>query len=208
MKKWLNKLVKLWPLYAAGVVCILNIDWVIIPSLTHRYFSIFGFKLINLEHMIPPLSAYGVLAVAESISFLEQMYWYWFWGWLGFFIIALATDLASKKESIQEGIELGRRIEKELERKGYIEKVKKYFVRIFHWSNDPDNKFLKRLRRGGYVSVFVLAISPEPMARTVATIFCRSLGSKLGLAILLVGDFFKNCYMVGGWSLIISFFRH
>jgi len=193
-----------WPFLIAAIFGILNVDGVVIPSLSSRYFSILGFQIFDLTSVIPELSLLGIFLITIVISIPGNLFWYWFWGWLGKFIF----ELTKKQKSVQEGIELGKEIELAiqplLKRRGFIGRINDYLTETFKWATDENNKFLKRLKKGGYASVFLMAASPEPGGRVAATIFSRTFNSKKGLVSLILGDTLKNAYMVFGfWNLVL-----
>ena len=201
VKRWYNY----WPLLIAAIVGALNIDAVIIPSLNLRWLSILGFKIVNLSHIIPELSLAQIFILTVAVSIPGNIVWYWFWGWLG----KLIFEWIKSQRSVQEGIKLGKEIEfvikPVLKKKGFLDRIKDTLTEKFKWATDEDNKYLKRLKRGGYVALFLMSASPEPGGRVVATIFSRSFDSKKGLVSLVLGDTFKNFYMVFGfWNLVLK----
>jgi len=200
-----------WPFLVAVFIGIFNVDGVVIPSLNLRWLSILGFKIVNLSYFIPELSIFQIFVLTVAVSVPGNVFWYWFWGWLG----KLIFELVKKQKKIGEGIELieeGIELRKEIEpviqsvlkKKGFIDRIKKYFAETYNWSIDPNNKYVKRLKRGGYVTLFFMSASPEPGGRVAATILSRTFDSKKGLVSLLLGDTFKNFYMVFGfWNLVL-----
>ena len=201
-RKWYDY----WPFLIALMEIVLNVDWVVIPILVKRgVFLNILFLHINwdMSGTIPELSSFGILGIVCSISIVTCFGWYWFWGWLGKFII----QTARKREAIKEAIALGMKIELDLERRGYIDLVKNWFVHTFDWATGEDNRYLKYLRRGGYSALLIVSALPVSGARIVATIFSRSLERRKALAILAAGDSIKNAIMVlGFWNLIFWIF--
>lgn len=204
-KRWHNY----WPLMVALIIALFNVDGVIIPSFQLRWLSILGFKILDLSHIIPELSLWQIFVCVVAISVPGNIFWYWFWGWLGSFVF----QLVKKQKTVQEGIELGREIESVIEpvlkKQGFIDKATKFITEKFKWATDENNKYLRRLKRGGCVMLFLMSASPEPGGRVVATIFSRSFDSKKGLISLLLGDTFKNFYMVFGfWNMALKLPNH
>jgi len=198
-KHWYNY----WPLLVAMIVAIINVDGVVIPSLHLRWLSILSLKVVDLSYIIPELSLLQIFICVVMISVPGNIFWYWLWGWLG----KLIFELIKKQKTVQEGIELGKEIESAihpvLKKKRFVDRTKEYLTETFKWATDEDNKYLKRLKRGGYATLFLMSASPEPGGRVVATIFSRSFDSKKGLVSLILGDTFKNFYMVFGfWNLV------
>ena len=199
-KRWYNY----WPFLVALIVSIINVDGVVIPSLNLRHFSVFGFNIFDLSHIIPELSLLQIFLLTVAVSVPGNIFWYWFWGWLCKFIFGLVKG----QKSVKEGIELGKEIEfaikPVLKKKGLVDRVKEYLAETFNWATDENNKLLKRLKRGGYATIFFMSATPEPGGRVVATIFSRTFDSKRGLISLILGDTFKNFYMVFGfWNLLL-----
>lgn len=197
MKKWF----KLWPFVVAGLTSIVHTDGVVIPTLHTRYLSVLGIRFFDLGSFIPELTIYEIYFIAAATSALENLYSYWFWGWLARSVI----DFAAKQKQVKEGIKLGKEIEHVLERKGYIDKIRDYAIRTFRWATDEKNKVMRRLKRGGYVSLFFLSATPEPVVKVVAIIFARSLSTTKALLLLLLGDLVRTAIMVFGfWDLVMK----
>ncbi len=200
-----------WPFLVAVIIGTLNIDAVVIPSLNIRWLSILGFKIVNLSNIIPELSLFRIFIITVLVSVPGNIFWFWFWGWLGKLILELIKKQKDVQEGIklvEEGIELGKEIEPEIQqvlnRRGFIDWAKEYLTEKIKWATDEDNKYLKRLKKGGYVVLFLMSASPEPGGRVVATIFSRTFDSKKGLISLIFGDTFKNFYMVFGfWNFVL-----
>lgn len=200
VKRWYNY----WPFLVAVILTALNVDGVVIPTLRLRWLSVIGFKIVDLSHIIPELSLLQIFICVVVVSIAGNVGWYWFWGWLG----KLIFELVKKQKAVQEGIELGKEIQSAiqpvLKKRGLVNWAKKYLTEYFNWLTDEDNKYLKILKRGGYIAVFCMSASPEPGGRVAATIFSRTFDSKKGLVSLLLGDTFKNFYMVFGfWNLVL-----
>jgi hypothetical protein len=207
-KRWYNY----WPFLVAVFIGTLNIDAVLIPSLNLRWLSILGFKIVDLSNIIPELSLLQIFICVIAVSIPGNIFWYWFWGWLGKFIFELIKkqkDIKEGIELVEEGIELGKEVEPEIQpvlnKRGFVDWAKEYLTEKIKWATDQDNKYLKRLKRGGYAVLFLMSASPEPGGRVVATIFSRSFDSKKGLLSLILGDTVKNFYMVFGfWNLVLK----
>lgn len=205
-----------------GLVCLLYIDGNVIPTLTRRRLIFWGiFDLGDMSWLIPQLSLWSIFLISETISLLLLAYSYWFLGWIGGLSVYIAKNLAEKaekeklvQEAIEIGKEIGEKIEKEIEtqlvrRKGLTSKQFISWVQseVITWYNkmfDQDHRFWKLLKRGGGIAFIVLAVSPEPFARTVAMITCRSINNKKYLVVLIICDIAKTAYMVLGWHVIIN----
>ncbi len=209
VKHWYNY----WPFLVASIVLILNVDYGVIPTLQSRYLYFFGLWLCDLSFIIPKLSLVEVFIIVSFFSIAGTLFWYWLLGWLGRSIVQAAYRqkiIQEGQKIVQEGVELGKKVDSEiipvLNREGYLDRLKNYVVRTIKWATADDNKFLKRIKKFGYFAIFGLAASPEFGSRFVATIISRSYGRSrsLGLACLLLGETFKNFYMVFGfWNLVL-----
>lgn len=200
-----------WPFLIATIIILLNVDGVVIPSLHLRWLSILGFRILDLSHVIPVMSLSQIFLCVIAVSIPGNIFWFWFWGWFGKLVLGLIKNQKKVKEGIElftEGIELRKEIEPViqpvLEKKGFLERIREYLTGTFNWATNENNKYLKRLKRGGYTTLFIMAASPEPGGRLAATVLSRTFDSKKGLLSLLFGDTFKNFYMVFGfWNLVL-----
>lgn len=200
--RWYNY----WPLFVIAVEVILNTDLVVTPILIKRGIF-FNFPLFpiswDLSWLIPQLSNFAVFLWIDIISVPTSLGWYWLWGWIGKVIVKTAKE----KEAVKEALSLYRKILLSLKRGGLIELIKEWFVDTFNWATDNNNRWLKYLRRGGYVALFIISALPVSGGRLVATIFCRSIDSRKGLVVLILGETLKNAFMVYGfWNLVFWIF--
>lgn len=197
-RKWYSY----WPFLIIVVEIVFNIDWIITPILIKRG-MFFNFPIFpihwDLSWLIPKLSYFEVFIWISSLSVPTTLGWYWLWGWLGDLIV----ETAKTKEAFLEAVTIWKKIIIALERGDILELVRDWFVDTFNWATDNNNKWLKYLRRGGYTALFIISALPVSGGRLVATIFCRSIDTKKGLTILILGETLKNAIMVYGfWNLI------
>lgn len=171
-----------WPFMAAIAVALLNIDFVVVPSLLRGGFS--GFRLFLLA---------GFLSTAELV------FWYWFWGWL--------IKKVIRAKDVRESIDFGKQIGSELKKEGYIERVKMFFVQKFYWAINRKNRIAKMVKTGGAFSMILIGAFPEPGTRIIGIVFCRTTRWKKGFYFLAIGNILHLSYIVGGWSSIFSLFQ-
>ncbi len=196
--KWYNY----WPLLVIAVEILLNTDYVVVPILMKRgiffNFPIFSFNW-DLRWLLPELSNFEVFIWISLISIPTSLGWYWLWGWIGKVIIKTAKE----KEAVKEAVSLYRKIALALKRGGFVELTKDWFVETFNWASSDDNRYLKYLKRGGYLALVIVSAIPISGGRLVATIFCRSINSRKGLWFMIMGETIKNAFIVYGfWNLI------
>ena len=200
--KWYNY----WPTLVIAVEIILNTDYVIAPILMKRgiFFNIPFFPInLDLSWLLPEISHFMVFIWISLISIPTSLGWYWLWGWIGKVIIKTAKD----KEAVKEAVSLYRKIFSALKKGGFIELVKDWFVGTFNWATSDDNRYLKYLRRSGYLALVTVSAMPVSGGRLVATIFCRSINSKKGLWFMILGETIKNAFIVYGfWKLVFWIF--
>lgn len=166
-----------WQYTAAIILILLNVDFILVPILRKMEFS--GLPLF---------------AIASIFGTVELICWFQFWSWFRKLII--------QSGQIQEGINLGKEIKKELQKSGYLDHAIDYFVKTFSWATRKENGIFKLIKAGGYLSMFVAGILPEPGSRTTAVVFCATLGWKKGLLSLILGNILHMAYIVGGWEFI------
>ena len=150
---------------------------------------------------LPYLSLWQIFWIASILSATISTYFYWFLGWLFRQSKNRAKKLAETEPLIEEGVELGKEI-----KKNYGAKLCDYYEKIVEWARSEDNKIVKRIKKGGLISILILSAIPEPGTRTVATVCARSWNSRTALALVIVGETFKNIYVLGLWSLVFWLF--
>jgi len=206
-RKWIRRWPFIWPFLVIGIVFIFYIDGNVVPTLTKRHLILWGvFDLADISWLIPPLSLFTIFLISEAISIPQMTYSYWFLGWVGRLTINLAKQLAEKAEKeeiVQEAIQRGKQIELRLEREGFIQRIQNELIKWYRKITDENHRLWKYLKGGGILTFIVLAVSPEPFARTIALIACRSINKKKYFVMLVICDAIKTAYMVLGWHIII-----
>lgn len=176
-----------WHWQYAGVIAlyILNVDWIIMPKL--KFWGLGGWWLF---------------VVTSILAVLELYFGYLFWDWF--------RRVAVQSEMVQGAIEVGAEINWELKKTGFWHKFKDkpiaYFFVTFKKATDENSRFMKWLKRGGNLGMFICGINPEPGTRTIGAIFCGTTGWKNGLYPLALGNIFRVAYMVGLWEAIFKIF--
>ena len=180
----MKKIGHCWPILVAIVLGMLNVDWIIIPSL-----RVWG------------LSNIKVLMVALTVACTETFYWYWFWGWIG--------EKITELKAIHSTIDLGKDIVHELQqdryfKSRYFHRILKHFLSQFEWATHPDNWIFRAVKYGGYGTLIFLGLL-VPGGRVGGVICCRIFKWKIGFAVLMVADLSHVVYMVFGWNWLLSF---
>lgn len=170
-----------WQYLIGILIFILNVDLVLVPLLKFK-FGINGWSLFWIILILANMEMYG---------------WYWFWGWWkhGVFSNFFAKRLQDKR--VQEVLELGKDIRHTLTLTGQWQKAKDFFFNVFAWATDDGNRFLKRIKRGGYPVLFFMAVEPLPGGRTVGVVFCGMINWRGGLLALMLGNAVHVGWVVG-----------
>ncbi len=176
-------LFKAWPLLIAVIIAtVLNFDYFLAPILRRGL----------------GLSCWSLLIVGMCLSVSEALYEYWFFGWLVNFI--------KEYGKIKETIRFGKKISRELERDGYIDRIVNYFKYNFDKAIDPDNKVVKAIKAGGWLTLFVAGLEPFPTGRTIGIILSRIAGSRKALYTVMIGNLIHVAIVVGVWELLFRIF--
>jgi hypothetical protein len=168
-----------WQYAGAFLLFLLNVDLVLVPL----------FRKAGIQGLL-------LFALASFLGTVGLICWFLFWSWFGKLVI--------QSRQVQEGINLGREIEKELRKSGLRDRIMDFLFRTFAWATKKDNKIFKLLKAGGYFLMFAAGTIPEPGTRTASVIFCATSNSKRGLFFLALGDILHMAYIVGGWEFIFQ----
>lgn len=185
-----------WHWHYAGAVALyaLNVDWIIMPKL----------KFIGL-------GGWWLFLVTSVLAVLELYLGYLFWDWFRRVAVVEFAKRAAQSNVVQEAIEVSVEIKKELKKADVWDEVKNkiitYFFTTFKKATDESSRFMKWLKRGGNIGMFICGINPEPGTRTIGAIFCGTAGWKNGLYPLALGNILRVAYMVGIWDIIFRIFK-
>jgi len=174
---------RLWPLVIAICVAFCNTDVVVVPTL--KTWGIASWLLVTL-----------VLAIAT----VELIWWFWFWRW----VIRLVAEVRQIRATVQFGKELGQ----ELKYQGYVDRVLKHLETTYAKAIAPDNHVNRKIRRWGYLALFVLGIEPTPGGRAIGVIFCGACNWRRGLWVLIFGNVFHVLSVIWGWNLLFRLLGH
>lgn len=178
----LRKYLELWPipvwLILSLFTLIFHLDAILVPTLKGM-----GFR------MLP------VLAIAYTIGTIQVTYLYWFWGWVRRKVIDVPV--------VQEEIEFVKEVGQELQKEGFIDKVKNHLRKKFHWLQNGDHRVLRWIKGAGFFTIILVTAIPFlPGSRSVVASFCGATGWKAGFYILCLGNFIKMSIVVGLWTII------
>lgn len=184
MKTWL----KFWPFLGIPVVRIVEVDMVVIPALRH-YFSF-----------------WTTVALASVLATLELTYIYFIVGRFEKLVQEAAKKVARKIN--ENDPEFAREIIKES--KGIFSKAKCLTEKFYDYALDKYSYLVELakttifplLKRGGYVTIFLIGVFPEPGFRVGGAIFCQIINSRKSLIALLLGNIVKTMGMVKFWELL------
>lgn len=183
-----------WQYLVPPALAFLSVDWILMPAIQAR--GVTGWYLFILT---------SILAIAELFCWL-----YWAKWFRSVALVEFAKKAAKTKE-IQEAIALGKEIRNEMKSKEIWTRAKNkvvdYSFGLFQKVTDENNRFVKWLKRGGAITMFLFGINPEPGTRTIGAIFCGTTGWKNGIYPLAVGNVARVAYMVGLWHIIFKFFN-
>lgn len=174
-----------WQYLIFSLTLIFSVDGSLIPLF--RGLGIQGWRLFWL-----------ILPIGE----IEVIIWFFFWRW---FLKDGAREIfyrqIEKDEDFQEGISLGVEIKEQLEESGLLDKALGSIYKIYSRIMAKVNKIKKS-------HSFMLFLGWEPFVaggRMAGVIFCASKNWRAGLCTLLFGNIFHIAYMIGLWTLILSF---
>jgi len=182
-----------WHWQYAGAIALyaLNVDWIIMPKL----------KLLGL-------AGWWLFTITSILAVLELYLGYLFWNWFRRIAVQEFARHAAQSEVVQEAIEMGSEIKKDLKKADLWDKIKNriinYFFTTFKKSTDENSRFMKWLKRGGSIGMFICGINPEPGTRTIGAIFCGTTGWRRGLYPLALGNILRVAYMVGLWDILFK----
>lgn len=147
------------------------------------------------------VEGWSLFIITTSAASIEMFYWYWFWGWVG-------SSLSNLK-SVKDSIEFGKEIGKDLERDGYFDKIRKFFInhaiKKYEWATNPNSWAIRLIKHFGYPGIILLGIEPfMPGGRVVGVIYCRFRKWRSGLIVLTIANIGHIAYMLGGWHLIFK----
>lgn len=184
-----------WQYGGAIALYILNVDWILMPKL--KWLGLNGWLLF---------------AVTSILAVLELYLGYLFWDWFRRVAVKEFAKRAAQSDMVQEAIEMGAEIKNDLTEAGLWDKFKSrvinFLFNAYHQATDENHRFMKWLKRGGGMGMFLFGINPEPGTRTFGAIFCGTTGWKNGLYPLAMGNILRVAYMVGVWDIIFRLFKN
>lgn len=166
---------------------------------------------------MPMIKSYGVnnwvlFSFTSILSIVELVCWYLFWKWFRKVPVLEFANRVVETKKIQEGIELGKKIQATLKKAGLWEKIKTmildYIFNTYRWATSENNRFMKWAKRGGSFGMVGLGACPEPGTRIFGTVFCGTTGWQKGLYLLAIGDIMRVGIMVGIWHVIFSLLKN
>jgi len=183
-----------WQYGGAIALYVLNVDWIIMPKL----------KLHSLE-------GWWLFGVTSVLAVLELYLGYLFWDWFRRVAVKEFAKRAAQSDMVQEAIEVGVEIKNDLQEAALWNKFKNriitFLFNTYRQATDENNRFMKWMKRGGAVGMFLCGINPEPGSRSAGAIFCGTACWKNGLYPLAIGNVLRVAYMVGIWDVIFKLFK-
>lgn len=163
-----------------------HVDWVIIPALNRNGFSFWKTYLI-----------------AIVIGTIELFVQYYFFNWFREeVVLKTLKKKASEDGLIKEGVELVQQIR--IQPYGISNHIRNYCFKVYTSATNPENKTVKKIKKGGYGIMFVLGIEPLTGGRLFGVIQCGAIGWRNGLYPLIVGNALRMLGIVKIWGYILS----
>lgn len=158
------------------------------------------FRLLKLSWLI-------IFFIAWPLAVLGLCVWWWFWREFKNKIfpemLAVTKQQISDNQIAQEGISLGKKIWNQ-----FNKLIINYFVKIYSNTTNENNRTIKKIKRWGHFSIFIMGISPLPATRTSAAIFCAITKWRSGFVVLLAGDIVHVASVVIGWKMLFRLANH
>ena len=173
---------RVWPLGVAVFVTFLNTDLIVIPAL----------KLKGYSHT-------EIFFSVALIANLELTFWYWFWGWVVRWVAATRQVKAS--------VALGQEVGKELQRRGYVDRIMAHVEGVYMRAVSPDNHVGQKIKRWGWWGLLLLAAEPMPAGRVIGSIVCGTTRWKTGLVALLLGNLIHIASALAFLEVLSRFLR-
>ena len=155
------------------------------------------------------ISGWRLFWITSLVSTAKLYIWYFFWKWFRKMAIPeLVRHKLLQSGDIQEGLALGKEIERKLRGEGLAERIAEYCHYLYKKYTDEDSKLVKRIKRGGHLGMLMLGVLPNSIFRAAGVTCCATFGWHRGMYSLLIGNIGHIAYMVGVWDLIFSFFKN
>ncbi len=185
------------PFLVIPFLFILNIDWVVIPSIQTKHLVILFWQTgVSLEWLVPQMTFWDKIFAVCSISVFGSVYTYWFLGWFG--------RLLMEFPEIRKDVDFGEKVKGVLIQGGIWGWVKGYALSRYQSLTHEDNGAVKKIKKWGYLGILMIGAFPEYGGRTAIIAFCRMINWRSGFILLLLVDVFKNFYMVLGWGVVLK----
>ncbi len=173
---------KYWPAWLAIISVGLNTDLMILHFQTR-------FRL-DRDDLLWAFAALGGLAT------LKLCYSYWFYGWL--------ASVVASSDSVQDAADFGKELGMDLERDGYIDRVRGFVARKLNPETYQNSRVIRFIKAGGYLPMFGLGVYPFSGTRGPTVILCRVFGYFSGFCVLAFGNLIRLGYLLGGIQFLKS----
>ncbi len=179
-----------WQYLIPVVLFACHVDLVIIPALETNGFSFWETYLI-----------------AMPLGTVELLVQYYFFNWFRNEIVLKALKKKTSQDGlIKEGIELVQQVRNQPY--GISGRIKNYCFKVYASATDPNNKTVKRIKKGGYGFMFLLGIEPLTGGRLFGVIQCGTIGWQKGLYPLIAGNALRMVGIVKVWGFLLSLWNN
>lgn len=184
---------KIWPLLGLPLMWLCNIDLYVIP-------------LLRLN-----LSFTWTVIISCLLATIELIYLYWTIGWViknlkNKTLSTIKSELEKEAEDMHEGTALAKEIIVEVKNKireeGYTTRIKGLAKKHLDPEKFKESDIFKFIHWGGPLTLFFIAIIPEPGLRLLGTFFCRLANWRGAFIALLAGNIVKTIAMVQFWEYL------
>jgi len=165
---------------------IFHVDWVIIPALNRSGFSF-----------------WETYFIAITIGTAELCVQYYFFNWFRRkVVLKTLKEKAAQDGLIKEGVEIAKQVRNQPY--GISGRIRNYCLKVYASATDPNNKTVKRIKKGGYGFMFLLGIEPLTGGRLFGVIQCGAIGWRSGLYPLMMGNALRMLGIVTIWNFLLS----
>ncbi|MEX1064047.1 MAG: hypothetical protein WD898_01825 [Candidatus Paceibacterota bacterium] len=178
-----------WQYLIPVLLIIFQIDLIIIPVLRQA-----------------GLSFWKIYFIAMPMGTAELFIQYYFFSWFRKEVVLTVLKRKAAQEGlVKEGIELVQQVRQQ--NYGVSTRIKNYCFKIYASSTDPDNKTVKKIKRGGHGIMLLLGLEPWVYGgRLFGVVNCSAIGWRNGLYSLALGNAVRMTGIVAAWDFILSFF--